>query len=161
MRVRVYAAPGYAVFIDPIAVEAMVRAADEAHPHETIGPLFGEYREGSSTNVLDTAVVLEALVAVKHSARAECEPDGDLMWQMEQQRWPKTYYLGTWHSHPGGSPAPSPQDIATMRANATSTNCPEPVMIIIGGKPGARTWSVHVVNATAVHPLKFVETPSE
>lgn len=50
--------------------------------------------------------------------------------------WKKeSYYLGEWHFHPNGSPTPSGQDISQMRkiANSRQYNCPEPIMIIIGG----------------------------
>jgi integrative and conjugative element protein (TIGR02256 family) len=51
-------------------------------------------------------------------------------------RWEKKqYYLGEWHFHPNASPNPSGQDKRQLMeiANNASYNCPEPIMIIIGG----------------------------
>jgi len=49
----------------------------------------------------------------------------------------KHYYLGEWHFHPYAMPNPSGQDIAQMRSIASSKayNCPEPLLIIMGGNP--------------------------
>ncbi|MCK4376199.1 MAG: Mov34/MPN/PAD-1 family protein [Candidatus Brocadiae bacterium] len=51
------------------------------------------------------------------------------------QRPNRTYYLGEWHSHPGGDTFPSGRDGESMRAIATSPKeqCPEPVLVIVGG----------------------------
>jgi integrative and conjugative element protein (TIGR02256 family) len=48
-----------------------------------------------------------------------------------------TYYLGEWHYHPFASPVPSGQDIRQMKQIAADVkyNCPEPIMIILGGNP--------------------------
>lgn len=45
------------------------------------------------------------------------------------------YYLGEWHYHPYSSPSPSITDKAQMIeiSNNKNTQCPEPVMLIIGG----------------------------
>jgi integrative and conjugative element protein (TIGR02256 family) len=61
--------------------------------------------------------------------------------QLLNRRWPQSrYYLGEWHFHPDGSPSPSGTDCDQMRniASAISYQCPEPVMVIIGGKPPER-----------------------
>lgn len=54
-----------------------------------------------------------------------------------KKKWSKgTYYLGDWHLHPYSSPCASGQDISQLIQNSKdkSLNCPEPIMIIIGGK---------------------------
>lgn len=53
------------------------------------------------------------------------------------QLWPiGDYYLGEWHFHPGGPPHPSGQDIDQIRAIASDPRyaCPEPVLVILGGR---------------------------
>ncbi len=47
----------------------------------------------------------------------------------------KIYYLGEWHFHPKSKPKPSFQDISQMKKIATDQQyqCPEPILIIIGG----------------------------
>lgn len=50
-----------------------------------------------------------------------------------------TYYLGEWHFHPFASPSPSGQDLAQMKIIASDLryNCPEPIMLILGGDPSS------------------------
>lgn len=47
------------------------------------------------------------------------------------------YYLGEWHLHPGGRPDPSRLDREQMQriANDPAYNCPEPVLVVVGGYP--------------------------
>jgi len=53
----------------------------------------------------------------------------DTYWQTGQ------YYLGEWHFHPNAAPDPSFCDSTQMIQIATSRqyNCPEPLLLIIGG----------------------------
>ena len=57
------------------------------------------------------------------------------------------YYLGEWHFHPNASPNPSFCDKAQMINIAASRqyNCPEPVLLIIGGTALIYTIKVFVV----------------
>jgi integrative and conjugative element protein (TIGR02256 family) len=45
------------------------------------------------------------------------------------------HYVGEWHSHPGGAPAPSGTDRVNQSAIAADqkTDCPEAILIILGG----------------------------
>ena len=54
------------------------------------------------------------------------------------------YYLGEWHFHPGASPVLSGDDIDAMSntANSSRYNCPEPILLIIGGNPEFK-WSAN------------------
>lgn len=56
----------------------------------------------------------------------------DRFWQHDGQ-----YYLGEWHFHPHAQPNPSAQDITQMKSIASSQayNCPEPLLLIMGGNP--------------------------
>ncbi|MNH84974.1 hypothetical protein D3C73_374080 [compost metagenome] len=62
------------------------------------------------------------------------------LWQKE-----KAYYLGEWHFHPFSSSKMSSIDVKQMNAISTNQlmNCPEPIMIIIGGDPKQK-YSVSV-----------------
>jgi len=64
-----------------------------------------------------------------------------------KSRWSKNeHYLGEWHSHPGGSPSPSAQDIATMKGISLDPKyyCSEPILIIVGTRHGTAELSIHV-----------------
>lgn len=45
------------------------------------------------------------------------------------------YYLGDWHLHPYSNPIASGQDLKQLEINSRdkSLNCPEPIMVIVGG----------------------------
>lgn len=49
----------------------------------------------------------------------------------------KQYYLGEWHFHPFSTPIPSQTDVIQMEqiANSDLYQCPEPLLLIIGGNP--------------------------
>lgn len=55
----------------------------------------------------------------------------------------KQYYLGEWHFHPFSLPIPSQIDNMQMRsfANNRFLNCPEPILMILGGNP-AGEWKI-------------------
>jgi len=56
--------------------------------------------------------------------------------QLLEALWPqKVYYLGEWHLHPRALPTPSEDDKTEMFtiSRTTSYQCPEPILLIIGG----------------------------
>lgn len=65
------------------------------------------------------------------------------------------YYLGEWHFHPNSMPTPSETDTKQMAKIAVDEkyNCPEPVMIIVGGTSGQWSLSAHV------YPRKMKPVP--
>lgn len=53
------------------------------------------------------------------------------------EKWKEgEYYLGDWHLHPYSAPIASGQDISQLIQNSkdSSLKCPEPIMVILGGK---------------------------
>ena len=53
----------------------------------------------------------------------------------------RRHYVGEWHSHPGGPPMPSRMDDRNQTAIARDkkTNCPECILLIIGGDFSCQT----------------------
>jgi integrative and conjugative element protein (TIGR02256 family) len=53
------------------------------------------------------------------------------------------FYLGEWHFHPNNSAQASSLDIKQMQKISTSKsfNCPEPILIILGGNP-SKDWDL-------------------
>ena len=107
---------------------------EESEGHETGGVLIGRYAEGQRV-----AVVTEALPEPADSKRGRTwfvrgvrALNAKLKWRWNSGRG---YYLGEWHYHPGGVPAPSNPDCSQMRSISESASyaCPEPVLLIIGG----------------------------
>jgi len=59
----------------------------------------------------------------------------------EKEAWARggeerRFYVGEWHSHPGGSTRPSAQDRLQMQEIADGPfGCPEPVLIVVAEGP--------------------------
>jgi integrative and conjugative element protein (TIGR02256 family) len=114
----------------------------QSAPHETGGVLIGFY-----TNAHDCAVVTAVSRAPSdsQSGRAyffrgirDLQRWIDYVWRRKSQ-----YYLGEWHFHPHGAPLPSSTDTRQMREIAETTHyqCPEPILLIVGGNPPEK-WAV-------------------
>ncbi|MET3880142.1 Mov34/MPN/PAD-1 family protein [Chitinophaga sp. OAE865] len=74
-------------------------------------------------------------------------------WEKEEQ----TYYLGEWHFHPFSSPDPSFQDKLAMSkiSEAAEYNCPEPILLIIGGHKNDYKLQLFVISRSeGFIPLK-------
>lgn len=58
----------------------------------------------------------------------------------------KKYYIGEWHYHPDCSSSLSSQDIEQMIniSNDQNYKCPEPILLIVGGKPNSWECSTYV-----------------
>lgn len=117
---------------------AGIRArCSKSWPHETGGILVGRY-----TPTLDLAVVsrLPRAPLDSRSGRARFLRGQRGLAELLARLWRhpaayRTYYLGEWHYHPDQAPAPSPQDEAQMQAIAAAAcyQCPEPVLLLVGG----------------------------
>jgi integrative and conjugative element protein (TIGR02256 family) len=110
-------------------------------PNETGGILVGRYSERRETAVVTR---LPPAPADSVSGRARFVRGLHGLQGLIRRLWNQSlgvreYYLGEWHCHPGQAPVPSPQDQAQMRAiaNDGKWQCPEPVLVIIGGSPTA------------------------
>ena len=127
----------------PVAVlKKMHQECTNALPNETGGILVGSYSKD-----LKFAIIGNMLGKSKNSIlrRSSFTREGHDYLQALDQLWTKNqYYLGEWHYHPLSSPSPSSRDTETMKtlSQDKGLNCPEPVLIIIGG--GKNTWTISV-----------------
>lgn len=116
-------------------LEDMIEYFRRDSPDETGGILIGVYPDGANGRVVRGAdpppdsiqsptTFVRGTEAVEESLKESKERFG-------------LYYLGEWHTHPGGSPALSPQDAEEMQsiADDKSYECPHPFLIIIGETP--------------------------
>lgn len=70
------------------------------------------------------------------------------------------FYLGEWHFHPSARPSPSGTDKTQIKEISDSLpyNCPEPVLLIIGGNlPGA--WEIEAYVSPRGGSLVRLEHP--
>ncbi len=135
----------FAVSIDSTQVARLLKQCIDAGEYETGGILMGVYNEK-----LDTATVTRIVDAPIDSRRGRNWFHRGIsglqvlilaLWSRERH-----YYLGEWHYHPNGSPEASAIDIRQMKDIASSRGyqCPEPILLIIGGNP-TDVWSVQVI----------------
>jgi integrative and conjugative element protein (TIGR02256 family) len=109
---------------------------------ETGGLLIGRYAEG-----LDLAVIRRVTGPPRDSRAGRTWFDRGIegLQILLLQSWSGhgDYYLGEWHSHPGAVPVPSGRDNRQMKAFAQSREieCPEPILLIVGGDP-RRDWTI-------------------
>lgn len=118
---------------------------------ETGGVLIGSYdRDGRR------ATVTEATMKSKdsRSGRTWFQRGVRGLQDVLQLRWSQAqYYIGEWHSHPGGAPEPSGNDVREMQAisREISYQCPKPIMIIAGTAGGGTVdLSASVVDGGAL-----------
>ena len=119
-------------------IETITTIAKNAGTYETGGILIGCY-----TDALDCALLTKIVGPAKDSSagkywfRRGVRGLQDLINRYWKNN--RSYYLGEWHFHPFAPPTPSSQDIKQMKniAYSHSYNCPEPLLLIIGGDPEA------------------------
>jgi integrative and conjugative element protein (TIGR02256 family) len=128
------------VRIGPDTLTRILESCRRSHPEETGGILVGYY-----TETLDCAMVTDASERppdsrsgstwfVRGTAGLQRWLDGP--WRKSKRR----YLLGEWHYHPGGESETSPTDKRQMGriAGSASYECPEPVLLLVGGSASDR-----------------------
>lgn len=131
----------YGVRIVGTEFAAMQRLCREADTVETGGILVGYYNRNQ-----DCAIVTRCCKPPSDSKCAKHKFYRGVMglrelllrlWNARRRR----YYLGEWHYHHYGAPNPSGDDTVQMRRNSENAKCqcPEPILVIIGGDPNGDT----------------------
>ncbi len=116
-------------------LDEMFLHCTRSFPKETGGILIGRY-----SSDLRVAHVTDVVPAPGDSIarRFSFQRGVQGLQEMLRRVWPeRKYYLGEWHFHPDGSALPSSTDNDQMRtiSGGLGYHCPEPVILIIGGKP--------------------------
>lgn len=123
------------VILTPDLAAHIAARAVAAHPSETGGVLLGRgLRDG-------TKIVIAVIDAGQNSTATRNAFEPDYEWQQSAlndafKKNPELEYLGDWHSHPGGRVVPSSTDVRLLTTirDESSALCPDPVMIICGGR---------------------------
>jgi integrative and conjugative element protein (TIGR02256 family) len=135
----------YGCQLSNVAIQRMLRLCQQSRNTETGGVLVGYYTQDYSYAVV-TEVSSAPIDSRSGPTWFQRGIVGIQVWlnSLWKQRQPQ-YYLGEWHFHPGSTPQPSSTDIAQMKNIAASKQyqCPEPLLIIIGGTP-PNNWSIRV-----------------
>jgi integrative and conjugative element protein (TIGR02256 family) len=123
---------GLRIFASELSL--MLELCRKSGSFETGGVFFGKY-----TTAHDCAVITEILGPSDDSESGGTwfkrgikglKKKIDSLWINRNE-----YYLGEWHYHPSSEPEPSPTDKNQMQQIAESLkyNCPEPILVIVGG----------------------------
>jgi integrative and conjugative element protein (TIGR02256 family) len=141
------------------ALTRMIQVCRESKGNEVGGILVGFYTEDHTTAIVTNVSTpsddskagrtwyLRGVRRLRSWLR--------LLWQQNVRQ----YYLGEWHSHPGGSPVPSKQDIDQMIQIAVDENyqCREPILAIIGGGVRAKSKMKAYVFPQGRRYLEFMD----
>ncbi|MER9491565.1 Mov34/MPN/PAD-1 family protein [Mesorhizobium sp. M0320] len=147
-------------YVEARFLPALLNSVSDASGHagqvETGGILIGRYLTDGHTVVLEEATEMpkDSQFGPTWFRRGQRGLEALL-----KDRWARgLHYVGEWHSHPGGSPEPSSDDLAAMHRIASDPlyRCPSPIMLIIGGEPPQRvSISLSVVTMHKYHRLQY------
>lgn len=144
---RWVAADEWCVEIGADVLDAIIRMADEAHPLETGAALYGSYSADQRL-----ARVEGLAPAPQDSKRGRFHFHRGVLGlagffrRLFRQTKGEAFYVGEFHSHPGGASSPSLQDDAAQFGIASDPDChcQSPLLVIVGGRPEVRTIGVFV-----------------
>jgi len=164
MKVEFSSASGtFHVELQKAPLMALLQAARAALPDETGGILIGYY-----TGSLRRAVIERATPPPSDSRtgptsfyRGVKGLRGLLskLWRRPLSK--RRYYLGEWHFHPGGAAIPSAQDRDQIQEIADSTDyqCPEPILLLLGGDPQKKYSLGAWIFLRGERPVRLIRDP--
>lgn len=121
------------------ALGVMHEEAVKSYPNETGGIVIGHYTRSRTTALVERAT---PPTPDSRGGRTSFYRGVRGLQKLLQRLWrrpteERRYYLGEWHFHPGANPAPSASDIGQMKRISQSDDyqCPEPILVILGGRP--------------------------
>ncbi|MBU2329202.1 MAG: Mov34/MPN/PAD-1 family protein [Alphaproteobacteria bacterium] len=144
---------GVVVKLTEQAIAIINRQALDSKLNETGGILIGRYQDDGNTAVVTGAT---ARTVDSSSGRAWFSRGVTGLKELLRERWQHgEYYLGEWHSHPGGSPDPSGNDFREMRSISLDSRyrCTRPLLIVAGTSAGAIELSVSVIDSGRLERL--------
>lgn len=119
------------------------KLCEESNPYETGGIIIGRYSDDGSVAFVSEMTnspndSIKKMTSFKRGIHG-LQKKLDMLWDKSY------YYLGEWHYHPNSSPTPSRSDIEQMLSlsHDKKLNCPEPILIILGGNKD--NWLLNVI----------------
>lgn len=132
----------YHINLNDDVYEFMLHECYCFNPYETGGILIGNYSDDNKTaNILKST----SQPCKSKQTQTTFVRSVDGLMSLLDELWNKgEYYLGEWHYHPNSSTEPSSIDKKQMIDLSMNDmlNCPEPILIIIGG--GNKKWDISV-----------------
>ncbi|MEK4197970.1 Mov34/MPN/PAD-1 family protein [Cytobacillus sp. FSL K6-0265] len=113
-------------------------------PNETGGILVGSYSE--EFKCADVSGIIVAPPDSKSGPTWFSRGTNGVKGELDRLWFKKKFYIGEWHYHPGSSSNLSSQDIKQMIniSNNENYKCPEPILLIVGGKSDLWEYSGYV-----------------
>jgi integrative and conjugative element protein (TIGR02256 family) len=130
----------YKVTISKACYSQMLQLARKHSPVEVGTSLVGRYSaDGHEAKILDLAPLTPDSSGSRSEFRRGVQGLHTFYGRLFRRFGRQRHYVGEWHSHPGGAPSPSQKDNINQGAIAadTKTNCPEAILIILGGDVSA------------------------
>jgi integrative and conjugative element protein (TIGR02256 family) len=115
---------------------------EASYPLETGGIIIGNYSLDSKWAKITRIVGPQK--HSKHNRSSFFRSNYGVKSILDEEWASGNFYLGDWHYHPNYSSSPSHIDIQQMKAFSKNRKlkCPEPILLIIGGKKD--NWNINV-----------------
>lgn len=126
----------YTVLISKSCLRKMTEMAQAHYPKEVGTSLVGCYSfDGFEASILELAPLSPDSKGFRTSFYRGVAGLREFFAKLRWTYAGKRHYVGEWHSHPDAAPIPSGTDNRNQLEIAldTKTNCPECILIIIGG----------------------------
>lgn len=128
----------YNVIIPESCLTKLRKLASSHYPNEIGSSLVGCYSKcGYKAYILRPAPISSDSKGTRKSFYRGIAGLRRFFIKLREDKSGKQYYVGEWHSHPDSEPYPSTVDNKNQMSIASDvdTNCPECVLIILGGSP--------------------------
>lgn len=126
----------YHVSIHAKCVREILALSVRHYPKEIGASVYGSYSDdGFKATVLGNAPIPSDSDSQRYSFHRGVNGVAQFFSKLFRQSLGGKHYVGEWHSHPGGPAEPSGIDDRSLLAIAANreTNCPECILILIGG----------------------------
>lgn len=126
----------YTVSVTNSCFIKMLELSRQYFPKEIGSSLIGYYsNDGFDAYVLDIAPISSDSIAERFSLYRGIEELQNYFKKLFKTHRGQIYYIGEWHSHPKGAPITSgiDDDNQIQISNDPKTNCPESILVIVGG----------------------------
>ena len=124
---------GLKVVLENTIIQSLLSAGRKHLPKEYGGILIGRYDEERTTAYIVKSLEPKAFQNSTHSFVRKTQGLRGHLIDLYNQK-PSLFYLGEWHTHPGGVPQPSVTDVQTLiqLAKSHEVKIKNPLMMIIG-----------------------------
>jgi integrative and conjugative element protein (TIGR02256 family) len=124
---------GLSLEIKDELLKKMKKHGKEHYPNEYGGLLVGRYSDDLKSVLIEESVLPMEFKSSRFKFERGVNGLKKVLHDFFKQT-PSLFYVGEWHTHPGGAPVPSITDVAALRtiANHNEVYIENPILLIIG-----------------------------